>query len=552
MESRPLDPEQQADERPPFWKRFATATFVLALLCVLWTVQIPWSGKNFLDSRALDAAGAIQPASLWAHEFWRLATAIFLHGGWIHLAINVLSLFFVGSVIEKGCGRGTYLFFLFATAEAGVVASLLWNSEPGWRMGISGGLAGLIGLVLAMEWGVTKSIKEFLKQRNTILVMVLLAINVAISYYVETIQGARIDHAGHIGGFACGLIGGLASYPRSRVHIGRGVAVTLLLLLPSLAYATHSFRNPRFYRFHFRQALRSGDEKKQIAALRSLLGLIPGDVAASIRLALLDDDPEPLEALAPERAEDANRVAATWLELAGRRMDEQPDTARAYADRAAEVLNAAIPQQWLQFGSRAEQAEQATLAAFAFREAYEASQVLGRGTAHWRPAWAMLDSVAREAGETIDDPTLLRLLALAREAAPGLSQTQGEPRTALEQRLLTIGAATIGRARAAEEEAKRDLARLLSELFAAIASHTPEDDPKIAQYDLQMAVWWWVAAEDKDDAETREMGAGRFEVAWQSAHRTKNATVEAFTAEWFRKRGIPLPTPELAEEEEGG
>ncbi len=164
----------------------------------------------------------------------------------------------------------------------------------------------------------------------------------------------------------------------------------------------------------------------------------------------------------------------------------------------------------------------------------------------------MLETVARDTPTPYEDETVLRLVSLAREACPGLSVAVDARRKMLEEAILRVGQVAIARARAAGGACRRRLALPISELFAKTAANTPENDPRIATFDLQMAIWWWVAAEDKDAEETREMGAGRFTTAWHSARRTKNTTVEAFAADWFRKRSMPLPEPELAEPEDGG
>ena len=59
-------------------------------------------------------------------------------------------------------------------------------------------------------------------------------------------------------------------------------------------------------------------------------------------------------------------------------------------------------------------------------------------------------------------------------------------------------------------------------------------------------------AEDPADSETLELAAGRFGTAWHSARRAGNPVVEARAKAWFDRQRIPLPEPELAEEEDGG
>jgi len=551
MESRPLEPEQQAVERLPFWRRIAPASLVLVLLCVLWTVQIPWAGNSFRNMAVLRDAGAIQPFSLWAHEFWRLVTAIFLHGGWLHLALNGLSLYFVGAVIERGCGRATYLFFLFAAAEAGIAASLLWNPGPGWRMGISGGIAGLVGLVLAMEWGATKSLKEFVKQRNTIIVAVLLVLNVALSYFLGTIQGAKIDNAGHVGGFLCGLLGGLAFFPRSNLRVGRGAAVTLLLVLPPLAYATHSFRSPEFYRFRYREAAKASDEQGQIDALKRLLTLSPGELLPSIRLARLIDDTAPLEPLHPTAARAARMVVHAWLWFAMDRLMDDPEAARRYVERAATLEHAASPD-WIRMAHAARAAGNEELEEFAFEQAYAALQVAPSARALWQAAPAVLRMAIERMPDQPTTEDLAQLLDLARESAGGLGEgeTDAVPAANRVELLALLQRVASGVERVAFAGEVQRFARPLSDLYRRMADGTPEESPLIARFDFFMAYWWWRGAEGHEDPETREMAAGRFATGLDSARRTGNFLVEARCEAWFRLAGLPLP--ELAEDEDGG
>ena len=43
------------------------------------------------------------------HEYWRLVTGGFLHDGLLHIGINMLSLYFVGVVLEPAIGRVNFV-----------------------------------------------------------------------------------------------------------------------------------------------------------------------------------------------------------------------------------------------------------------------------------------------------------------------------------------------------------------------------------------------------------------------------------------------------------
>jgi membrane associated rhomboid family serine protease len=527
----------------PWWRLKTPATVLVVLLCIGWTTPLLLGWKTF------EKAGAIRPESLWDGEWSRLVTSIFLHGSWIHLGINALSLFFVGRVLERGVGRGAYIFFLLASAEAGLAASLVWDDSDMYRVGISGGIAGLIGLVLALEWSITHSVKSFLKQRNTIVVMVLLAINAAFAIWFGRIGGAKIDNAGHIGGLVLGLVAGLAFYTRQRMRPARGVAIALLMLAPALAYASHPVYSLNYWNYRYRTA---EDDNERIEALRRIFELDPKSATAAARLADLADDPAPLEKLgAPKRAGEARLVVHMWLQLAERRLHDNPDEAADFASKAAALSHAAYTG-WLTFGRLADEAGQTELAELSFREAYAAMKVRRMEGDLWRPAWARLVLKTREKPDLTDPVIVQEWLGLAGEAAGGIGVVDEEQRPLLAKILDGVREVAENAVRTAEGESQRSMARALSGYYGRLASSLPEDAPNVAALDLRMAELWWLGAEDAADSETLELAAGRFGTAWHSARRAGNPVVEARAKAWFDRQRIPLPEPELAEEEDGG
>jgi len=490
---------------------------------------------------SLENAGAIRPSSLWEDEWGRISTSILLHGHWLHLLLNMLSLFLVGRVLEPAIGRGAYLFFLFACAVGGVAASLAWNDEEIYRVGISGGIAGLIGLVLALEWSITRSFGEFLKQRNTIVVLVLLVINAAYAVWVGQIGGAPLDHAGHVGGLALGLLAGLGYYTRRGVRPARGVAVALVLVLPALAYARYPFRSMRFHTYRYDHA---ENDEERIDALRAILGLDPSHAAAAAQLARLLDDPAPLRKLGvPARASEASAVVGAWLDLAARRLEDDPDAARAFASEAAEIRHAASTS-WLRFGTQAEEAGHAELANEAYVRAYDAMKALGREADLWRPALARLHLLRKEQPDLSDPAAFEERLALAIEAAPA----EGEAR----ELLFAVLADAERAMQAADGAVQKRMARQLSALYAEVAESEPEGSEKTARLDLRMAVLFWGGAEVPSDPETLEMAAGRFETALRTARRTGDEEVAGIAEAWLRSRGFPLPERELEDGDDGG
>ena len=75
-----------------------------------------------------------------------LFTMMFLHGGWLHLILNMWTLWLFGPAIEDRMGHGRYLAFYLACGVAAAVAHIFFNPDsivP--ALGASGAIAGVLG-----------------------------------------------------------------------------------------------------------------------------------------------------------------------------------------------------------------------------------------------------------------------------------------------------------------------------------------------------------------------------------------------------------------------
>lgn len=151
-----------------------------------------WSREAMVD------AGALYRPALAAGEFWRLFTAMFLHGSFQHLAGNCVALYILGIAAEHAFGPGN-MFALYMAS--GLAASLLSAAmHPGPAVGASGAIFGLLaGVVVFM-----RRHQDAFVVRNRRLAVVLFFWAV-----YEIGQGflvPYVDNAGHLGG----VLGGLA------------------------------------------------------------------------------------------------------------------------------------------------------------------------------------------------------------------------------------------------------------------------------------------------------------------------------------------------------
>lgn len=78
--------------------------------------------------------------------FWQFFTYMFLHGGVMHLLVNLFTLYFAGREVESLVGRTHFLAIYFLGGLVGGLAQILFNSGTGALLGAS---AGVFAILLA-------------------------------------------------------------------------------------------------------------------------------------------------------------------------------------------------------------------------------------------------------------------------------------------------------------------------------------------------------------------------------------------------------------------
>ncbi len=135
------------------------------------------------------------PSIVDQHQYWRLITAGFLHDGLAHIFINMISLYFVGSVLEPAIGRANFLAVYFASLLAGSFGALLFQPH-GYTVGASGAIFGIFGALIVVARA--RGIPIWQSGLGVVLVLNLL--------FSVSFRG--ISLGGHLGGLVGGLITG--------------------------------------------------------------------------------------------------------------------------------------------------------------------------------------------------------------------------------------------------------------------------------------------------------------------------------------------------------
>ncbi len=129
----------------------------------------------------------------YRHEWWRLVTAMFLHGGLIHIGFNMMVLMDVGPVVEEVYGSPRYFFLYVITGMSGFALSAVHGTPA---VGASTALMGLIGLMIAIT---TKRGGMAMRELRSRLV------SWVVSIFVIGFLMPGIDNWGHFGGLAAGF-----------------------------------------------------------------------------------------------------------------------------------------------------------------------------------------------------------------------------------------------------------------------------------------------------------------------------------------------------------
>jgi membrane associated rhomboid family serine protease len=109
-----------------------------------------FSGNWIFEHGALIGSVPFTDIGVAHGEWWRMVTSMFLHGGYLHLALNMYSLYYVGSILEIQIGRWQFLLLYFGSGIAGSAGAILWSPYVP-TVGASGAIFGILGALFILE-----------------------------------------------------------------------------------------------------------------------------------------------------------------------------------------------------------------------------------------------------------------------------------------------------------------------------------------------------------------------------------------------------------------
>jgi membrane associated rhomboid family serine protease len=155
---------------------------------------------------------ALSVEGLQKGYIWQILTFQFMHGGIMHIFLNMLTLYFIGRMLEAGIGKKEFLrLYLISGAFGGLLQiGCSWIAPQHFGsvavVGASAGVFGVVGAYAAL----------YPYQRLTLLLFFVIPISMqaktliylagAMALYGIIFPGDNIAHAAHLGGMICGIL----------------------------------------------------------------------------------------------------------------------------------------------------------------------------------------------------------------------------------------------------------------------------------------------------------------------------------------------------------
>ena len=241
--------QQEAQREASFDQELARTTkttwalyLVVGMNVGVWLLNV-FAGMSPIRPSTSDLFrwGAI---SAWAvtrdHEYWRLLTGTLLHGGLIHLGMNMLGLWGAGQLLNRLYGNGQFLLVYLLSAVAGASASLHFGAQTAVSVGASGAVFGVVTALVVAVRKHRDQVPKALAQRILSSEMVFLAYSLFNGF---ARQG--IDNAAHVGGLLAGAAMGwmLVGAVGGAAHSARGtraaaVAAAVMVAVGAMVAST--------------------------------------------------------------------------------------------------------------------------------------------------------------------------------------------------------------------------------------------------------------------------------------------------------------------------
>ncbi len=180
-----------------YYERNPMSTIIILINVMMAMVVLVTGGFNDLVN--LIEWGALYPPFISVNNEWyRLITAMFLHGSLLHLFFNMYVLFYLGALLERMLGnKWLYVIFYLASGLFASIAVFAFGNPNVVTVGASGAIFGIIGALF-----ITTYLKPYYFNPYFVRsIRSLTFINLALTFIIP-----QVSFYGHIGGLLSGFL----------------------------------------------------------------------------------------------------------------------------------------------------------------------------------------------------------------------------------------------------------------------------------------------------------------------------------------------------------
>lgn len=161
---------------------------------------------------AMIGVGALYGPLLERGEWWRLITAQFIHWGVLHLAFNMMGLWFMGRGVEVMLGWPRFIVAYLACGAGGMLLAWtlsLYSPEPSAiiLMGASASVLGLVGIQAAISLAILHRTGSLVAKAQLASMTQIIVLQIVFDFMVP-----QVSSTAHMGGAAIGFLLGIVAF----------------------------------------------------------------------------------------------------------------------------------------------------------------------------------------------------------------------------------------------------------------------------------------------------------------------------------------------------
>ena len=201
----PIEHEIARQDRRRHFRHAPAVLIFILLNAAAFLFEISFG--DWTDPEILHRIGALEPYAVVVQgQYWRLFTALFLHGGFAHLLFNLFALYVLGPPLERSIGgvrfAACYLISGLASSAGVVALTVMGLVHVAQLVGASGCIMGIVG-----AWAGFLLRHRHAPHAKQRLGNVLMIVAIQTAFDLSTPQVSMAAHlCGLIAGFFLGLI----------------------------------------------------------------------------------------------------------------------------------------------------------------------------------------------------------------------------------------------------------------------------------------------------------------------------------------------------------